>query len=130
MAVPVSIEDYVKACFDPRPSAASRSSRLILHFYVKKMEEEQIREIEKAAASTAADHGLEVKSDESSDLQDLPFSLLPHLLSLLLGAGNGPSPSLHHKKWWRSPIFSVALIHRQRSLPAGRLSAAPPPGLP
>ncbi|XP_014845578.1 PREDICTED: U8 snoRNA-decapping enzyme-like isoform X1 [Poecilia mexicana] len=61
VAVPVSKEDHVESCFSPpRSGTYSSSSRLILHFYVKKMEEEQIQEIEKAAASTAADHGLEV----------------------------------------------------------------------
>lgn len=60
VAVPVSIEDYVEARFAPPLSGAPSSSRLILHFYVKKMEEVQIREIEKAATSTAVDHGLEV----------------------------------------------------------------------
>ncbi|MED6237999.1 hypothetical protein ATANTOWER_003496 [Ataeniobius toweri] len=62
VAVPVSVEDYVESRFAPShpPTSSSSSSPLILHFYVKKIEEEQIREIEKAAASTAADHGLEV----------------------------------------------------------------------
>ncbi|MEQ2306267.1 hypothetical protein AMECASPLE_006315 [Ameca splendens] len=62
VAVPVSVEDYVESCFAPShpPTSSSSSSPLILHFYVKKIEEEQIREIEKAAASTAVDHGLEV----------------------------------------------------------------------
>ncbi|KAM4736812.1 U8 snoRNA-decapping enzyme [Anableps anableps] len=60
VAVPVSVEDHVESRFAPSLSATSSSSRLILHFYVKKIKEEQIREIEKAAASTAVDHGLEV----------------------------------------------------------------------
>ncbi|CAK6955149.1 U8 snoRNA-decapping enzyme [Scomber scombrus] len=54
VAIPVSIEDHVDSCYAPE------SSRLITHFYVKKMEEEQIREVERAAASTATDHGQEV----------------------------------------------------------------------
>ncbi|XP_053173648.1 U8 snoRNA-decapping enzyme [Scomber japonicus] len=54
VAIPVSIEDHVDSCYAPA------SSRLITHFYVKKMEEEQIREVERAAASTATDHGQEV----------------------------------------------------------------------
>ncbi|XP_043974354.1 U8 snoRNA-decapping enzyme [Gambusia affinis] len=61
VAVPISTEDHVESCFSlPCSGKYSSSSRLILHFYVKKIEEDQIREIEKAAASTAADHGLEV----------------------------------------------------------------------
>ncbi|MEQ2247342.1 hypothetical protein ILYODFUR_008408 [Ilyodon furcidens] len=62
VAVPVSVEDYVESRFAPSHphTSSSSSSPLILHFYVKKIEEEHIREIEKAAASTAADHGLEV----------------------------------------------------------------------
>ncbi|XP_018530874.1 U8 snoRNA-decapping enzyme [Lates calcarifer] len=60
VALPVSVEDHVATCFAPASSPSSSSSRLILHFYVKKIEEEQIREVERAAASTATDHGLEV----------------------------------------------------------------------
>lgn len=58
LALPISVEDHVDSCF--APASSSSSSRLITHFYVKKMDEEQIREVEKAAASTATDHGLEV----------------------------------------------------------------------
>ncbi|XP_036006819.1 U8 snoRNA-decapping enzyme-like isoform X1 [Fundulus heteroclitus] len=58
VAVPVSIEDHVASSF--APSRPGSSSRLMLHFYVKKMEEEGILEVEKAAVSTAVDHGLEV----------------------------------------------------------------------
>lgn len=58
MALPISVEDHVDSCHAPASSPSS--SRLITHFYVKKMEEEQIREVERAAASTATDHGQEV----------------------------------------------------------------------
>ncbi|XP_029911558.1 U8 snoRNA-decapping enzyme [Myripristis murdjan] len=58
VALPVSVEDHVASCFAPTSSPSS--SRLILHFYVKKIEEEQIKEVERAAASTATDHGHEV----------------------------------------------------------------------
>uniref|UniRef100_UPI0037E8A8AF U8 snoRNA-decapping enzyme isoform X1 n=2 Tax=Semicossyphus pulcher TaxID=241346 RepID=UPI0037E8A8AF len=62
VALPISVEDHVDACYAPSssPSSSSSSSRLITHFYVRKMDEEQIREVEKAAASTATDHGQEV----------------------------------------------------------------------
>ncbi|XP_072222966.1 U8 snoRNA-decapping enzyme isoform X2 [Leuresthes tenuis] len=63
IALPISVEDHVESRFAPTSSpssSSSSSSRLIIHFYVKKIEEELIREVEKAAASTAADHGLEV----------------------------------------------------------------------
>uniref|UniRef100_A0A3P9I7A6 U8 snoRNA-decapping enzyme n=1 Tax=Oryzias latipes TaxID=8090 RepID=A0A3P9I7A6_ORYLA len=59
LEIPITEEDYVETCYAPALSWTSKS-KLILHFYVKKMEEEQIREVEKAAASTAVDHGLEV----------------------------------------------------------------------
>ncbi|XP_020490997.1 U8 snoRNA-decapping enzyme isoform X1 [Labrus bergylta] len=59
VALPISVEDHVDACYAPA-STPSPSSRLITHFYVRKMDEEQIREAEIAAASTATDHGLEV----------------------------------------------------------------------
>lgn len=55
VAIPISIEDHVESCYAP-----SSSPQLITHFYVKKMEEEHIREVERVAASTATDHGLEV----------------------------------------------------------------------
>ncbi|XP_056241693.1 U8 snoRNA-decapping enzyme isoform X1 [Seriola aureovittata] len=58
VALPMSVEDHVVSCHAPASSPSS--SRLITHFYVKKMEEEQIREVERAAASTATDHGQEV----------------------------------------------------------------------
>ncbi|XP_059188479.1 U8 snoRNA-decapping enzyme [Centropristis striata] len=54
VALPVVVEDHVDSCHAPA------SSSLITHFYVKKMEEEQIREVERAAACTATDHGQEV----------------------------------------------------------------------
>ena len=64
VALPISVEDHVDSCYAPASpsssSSSSSSSRLITHFYVKKMEEEQIREVEKAAASSATDHGQEV----------------------------------------------------------------------
>lgn len=60
VAIPISEEYHVEACFAPPQASCFSSSRLILHFYVKKMEEQQILEVEKAAASTASDHGLEV----------------------------------------------------------------------
>ncbi|KAI4824542.1 hypothetical protein KUCAC02_013046 [Chaenocephalus aceratus] len=59
VALPISAEDHVDCCHAPASSPSS-TSRLISHFYVKKMEEEQIKEVEKEAASTATDHGQEV----------------------------------------------------------------------
>ncbi|XP_063764271.1 U8 snoRNA-decapping enzyme isoform X2 [Eleginops maclovinus] len=101
VALPILAEDHVDCCQAPASSHSS-TSRLITHFYVKKMEEEQIKEVEKEAASTATDHGQEVTC-----------------------SGNGQSPSLHHEKWGGPCAFSFALIHRQRSLAVGGLSAAP-----
>ncbi|XP_031142765.1 U8 snoRNA-decapping enzyme [Sander lucioperca] len=63
VALPILVEDHADSCYAPassHSSSSSSSSRLITHFYVKKMEEEQIREVERAAASTATDHGQEV----------------------------------------------------------------------
>ncbi|XP_030277854.1 U8 snoRNA-decapping enzyme [Sparus aurata] len=62
VALPISVEDHVDSCYAPASpsSSSSSSSRLITHFYVKKMEEEQIKEVERAAASSATDHGQEV----------------------------------------------------------------------
>ncbi|KAM3871555.1 U8 snoRNA-decapping enzyme [Diretmus argenteus] len=62
VTLPISVEDHVASCYAPASSSSSShsSSRLITHFYVKKVEEELIKEVERAAASTAADHGQEV----------------------------------------------------------------------
>ncbi|XP_056278027.1 U8 snoRNA-decapping enzyme [Pseudoliparis swirei] len=59
VALPILEEDHLDACYCPTSSSSS-SSRLITHFYAKKMEEEQIREVERAAVTTATDHGQEV----------------------------------------------------------------------
>ncbi|XP_053705198.1 U8 snoRNA-decapping enzyme [Synchiropus splendidus] len=56
VAVPVSVDHHVESRYATRPS----SPRLITHFYVKKMTEEQILEVEKASVCTAKDHGQEV----------------------------------------------------------------------
>lgn len=54
IAVPVTPQDHVVSCHAPS------CPTLITHFYVKKMEESQIRELERAAVTMATDHGLEV----------------------------------------------------------------------
>ncbi|KAL2103946.1 hypothetical protein ACEWY4_000814 [Coilia grayii] len=54
VAVPVSPEDHVVSCHAPS------CPTLITHFYVKKMEESEIKEVERAAVTMATDHGLEV----------------------------------------------------------------------
>ncbi|XP_031421538.1 U8 snoRNA-decapping enzyme isoform X2 [Clupea harengus] len=53
-AVPITPRDHVASC--PAPSCPD----LITHFYVKKMEESEIKEVERAAVTMATDHGLEV----------------------------------------------------------------------
>ncbi|KAL0985581.1 hypothetical protein UPYG_G00158880 [Umbra pygmaea] len=50
----VTVDDHVNSCHTPS------SSQLVAHFYARKMEEREIREVEKAAATTATDHGHEV----------------------------------------------------------------------
>ncbi|XP_062871615.1 U8 snoRNA-decapping enzyme [Trichomycterus rosablanca] len=52
--VPVTLDDYMYSCLAPSPP------RIVLHFYIKKMKEAELIEIEKAAVSNAVDHGLEV----------------------------------------------------------------------
>ncbi|XP_076839955.1 U8 snoRNA-decapping enzyme [Brachyhypopomus gauderio] len=54
IAVPVTADDYVSSHLVPTPP------RLITHFYTKKMKETELVDMERAAVSTAADHGLEV----------------------------------------------------------------------
>lgn len=53
-AVPVTMDDYVSSHLAQSPP------RLILHFYIKKITEPELLEIERAAVSNAVDHGLEV----------------------------------------------------------------------
>ncbi|XP_051805897.1 U8 snoRNA-decapping enzyme isoform X1 [Acanthochromis polyacanthus] len=85
VALPISVEDHVDSCHAPSSSSSSR--QLITHFYVKKMEEEQIREVEKAAASTATDHGQEVmrpsRVTDCGDLPDLTLRLFPQVLGMV-----------------------------------------------
>lgn len=60
VALPILEEDHVDSCYAPPSSSSSSSPSVITHFYAKKMEEEQIRELERAAVTTATDHGQEV----------------------------------------------------------------------
>uniref|UniRef100_A0A672LJT9 U8 snoRNA-decapping enzyme n=1 Tax=Sinocyclocheilus grahami TaxID=75366 RepID=A0A672LJT9_SINGR len=54
VAVPVGVDNHVSSCLSPS------SPRLITHFYIKKMTESELKEIERAAVTAATDHGLEV----------------------------------------------------------------------
>uniref|UniRef100_A0A8C2I2N5 U8 snoRNA-decapping enzyme n=1 Tax=Cyprinus carpio TaxID=7962 RepID=A0A8C2I2N5_CYPCA len=56
VAVPVGVDNHVSSCLSPS------CPRLITHFYIKKMTESELKEMEKAAVATATDHGLEVKT--------------------------------------------------------------------
>lgn len=68
-----SIEDHVSSCYAPPPFSSSHPPPpLITHFYVKEIEERQVKEVERAAASTATDHGLEVMSVGRFNCERLP----------------------------------------------------------
>lgn len=54
MALKVGPEDHCSSCLAVSPP------NLVTHFYTKKLREEEVREVERAAVSSAADHGLEV----------------------------------------------------------------------
>ncbi|XP_061689362.1 U8 snoRNA-decapping enzyme isoform X2 [Syngnathoides biaculeatus] len=58
VALSISEDDHADARYAVGTSPAS--PRLITHFYVKKLKEEHIKEVEQASASTAKDHGQEV----------------------------------------------------------------------
>ncbi|XP_068453822.1 U8 snoRNA-decapping enzyme isoform X2 [Clinocottus analis] len=58
VSLSIQEEDHLNSCYGP--ASPSSSPRLITHFYAKKMEEEQIRELERAAVTTATDYGQEV----------------------------------------------------------------------
>ncbi|KAJ3585796.1 hypothetical protein NHX12_012205 [Muraenolepis orangiensis] len=60
VALPVSEEEHVGSCYAPPTATTSPSStpRLITHFYVKKMEEEEISALEKVGPA-AIDYGQE-----------------------------------------------------------------------
>lgn len=64
--LPVSAEDHVYSSYDPPRPASPHPSKLLLHFYVKKMDEQQILEAERAAVTLASDHGNEVTPPFSS----------------------------------------------------------------
>lgn len=55
VAMPVGVDNHVSSCLSPS------CPRLITHFYIKKMTEAELRDIERAAVASAADHGLEVE---------------------------------------------------------------------
>ncbi|XP_077400503.1 U8 snoRNA-decapping enzyme [Vanacampus margaritifer] len=57
VALSISEDDHLDARHAPGTASCPR---LITHFYAKKLEEEQIKEVEQAAVSTARDHGQEV----------------------------------------------------------------------
>ncbi|XP_077370913.1 U8 snoRNA-decapping enzyme [Festucalex cinctus] len=57
VALSISEDDHLDARHAPGTASCPR---LITHFYVKKLKEEQIKEVEQAAVSTARDHGQEV----------------------------------------------------------------------
>ncbi|KAL1249850.1 hypothetical protein QQF64_020855 [Cirrhinus molitorella] len=54
VAVFVGVDNHMCSCL------SSSCPNLITHFYIKKMTESELNELEKAAVATAADHGLEV----------------------------------------------------------------------
>ncbi|XP_051516691.1 U8 snoRNA-decapping enzyme-like [Myxocyprinus asiaticus] len=56
MAVPVGMDNHISSCL------STSCPRLITHFYIKKMTESELRDLERAAVATATDHGLEVLS--------------------------------------------------------------------
>lgn len=137
VSLPISVDDHVESCHAPASSPSTSSpSHLITHFYVKKMEEEQVREVERAAVSVATDHGQEVTIcvfiPLIAAINPISCYVVHHLLSLCLSQGsrNGQSSPSHPERRRRPRILPVALFHRKRSLSAGRLSAALQPGRP
>ncbi|XP_029012861.1 U8 snoRNA-decapping enzyme [Betta splendens] len=61
VAISVSVDDHVESrILPPSFPSSSSGSNLVLHFYVKKIEEDKIKEVERAAVCTAKDHGQEV----------------------------------------------------------------------
>lgn len=115
MAVPISIEDHVRSCYAP-PLRTSSSSQLITHFYVKKLEEEQVMEVERTAASTATDHGLEVMYVHGCFFFIFTQSHAPFLLSLLQVLGMVRVPLYTLKAGGGLPLFlSHSFIGNARS---------------
>ncbi|XP_051518070.1 U8 snoRNA-decapping enzyme-like isoform X2 [Myxocyprinus asiaticus] len=87
VAVTVGMDDHISSCL------STSCPRLITHFYIKKMTESELKDIERAAVSTAKDHGLEVEPELSC-------------------VGYGPSTTLlsEERRW--SSLFPVSLIHQ------------------
>lgn len=95
MALSISEDDHVDARH--APGTAPCSLRLITHFYVKKLTEEQIKEVEQASASTATDHGQEVVLPRECQIAAIfpnPMLCSPLLLISLMERSLGWSESL------------------------------------
>lgn len=69
VAVPVGVDNHISSCLSPS------CPRLITHFYIKKMTESELIELEKAAVTTATDHGLEVEALDLLDLKIYSFHM-------------------------------------------------------
>ncbi|KAJ8004631.1 hypothetical protein DPEC_G00138320 [Dallia pectoralis] len=73
----VTPKDYLTSCLTP-----SSTPQLATHFYARKMDEQEIREVERAAATTATDHGHEVMGMVRAPLYTLKGGGgLPYFLS-------------------------------------------------
>ncbi|XP_023259456.1 U8 snoRNA-decapping enzyme-like [Seriola lalandi dorsalis] len=75
VALPMSVEDHVVSCHAPASSPSS--SRLITHFYVKKMEEEQILPDLKLCSSQSCSLSLPLSLSLSPSLQVLGMVRVP-----------------------------------------------------
>ncbi|XP_051948084.1 U8 snoRNA-decapping enzyme isoform X2 [Xyrauchen texanus] len=87
VAVTVGMEDHISSCL------STSCPQLFTHFYIKKMTESELRDIERAAVATAKDHGLEVEPELSC-----------------VGYGQSTTLLSEERRW--SSLFPVSLIHQ------------------
>ncbi|XDV45815.1 hypothetical protein PO909_013841 [Leuciscus waleckii] len=107
VAVSVGVDDHISSCLSQSPS----SPRLITHFYIKKMSEPELKEIERAAVTTATDHGLEVMG-----MVRVPLYFLKN--------GGGLPYFLSHSFICNSRAQLLSALHHCRLLSQGELEKA------
>lgn len=112
-AIPVGVENHVSSCL------ATSCPRLITHFYIKKMTEAELREIERAAVATATDHGLEVEPCAAQFVSLHIHTYTPDIYApwfscyvFVSGVGYGQSTALLPEKRRWSSLFPVSFVHQ------------------
>lgn len=110
VAIPVGVDNHISSCLAPS------CPRLITHFYIKKMTESELKEVEIAAVATATDHGLEVKPGAHFFSFQLYFlkAYILNMCAMMSVSGNGYGQSttvLPEERRWSS-LFPVSFLYQ------------------